>query len=131
MYIDIDNFKSINDNYGHAGGDALLTQVAERIEHHVRSDDVVARIGGDEFVVVLPGITDLDAAHAVADKLLLAFDDPMLIADRRLHVTVSIGLALAYAGSDPDDLLARADAALLRAKTSGRARVEIEDGDAG
>ncbi|TMD03577.1 MAG: GGDEF domain-containing protein, partial [Chloroflexi bacterium] len=121
LMIDVDHFKSINDSLGHAGGDAVLREVAERLRHRVRLEDVVGRWGGEEFLV-LSAIADADAAAVLAERLRAAIaDEPFEIEGAgRIRVTVSIGCA-AGAG-DAEALLRQADAALYEAKAQGRNR---------
>ncbi|MFC0676247.1 diguanylate cyclase [Lysobacter korlensis] len=127
--LDVDHFKRINDRYGHAAGDAVLRRVAEACQCEMRKCDLLGRTGGEEFVAVLPG-TALPAARRVADRLLAAVGalelDPVAPG---LTISVSIGVA-EYTMTDGDfrSLLHRADAALYRAKQSGRNRVECDDG---
>ena len=123
LFCDIDNFKTINDTYGHAVGDDVLKTTARRASAVVRSDDVIARIGGDEFVVVLPAVDDLDAAVAVAQKIRAAVSAPLPIGDDQVTVTISVGITLAGPNVDADWLLSRADAALYQAKEAGRDRI--------
>lgn len=129
LMLDIDHFKRINDTYGHAAGDLVLKEFAQRITRHLRSFDLAARIGGEEFVVVLPDV-DLAAATAVASRLCgIIADEPMAIGlgGQKVDVTVSIGVTIGGECDEPvDALLKRADEALYRAKNSGRNRVEVE-----
>ena len=121
MYLDVDNFKHINDSLGHAIGDLLLQSIAHRLLTCVRLSDTVSRQGGDEFVVMLPEAEDvLDAAHT-AKKLIAAVAKPHLIADHQLHVTLSIGISL-YPddGKDVETVLRNADIAMYQAKKGGR-----------
>jgi two-component system cell cycle response regulator len=126
LMVDIDHFKRVNDSWGHAAGDEVLRQVARRAQDSVRSVDLVARLGGEEFAVVMPE-TGLAAAEAVAERLRAAIAGPPFVLGRggaRLPVTVSIGVATTVAGGDDrDGLLARADTALYEAKAAGRNRV--------
>jgi two-component system cell cycle response regulator len=126
LLLDIDHFKAVNDTHGHAAGDGVLRELAARAMGCVRSVDLVARLGGEEFVVVMPE-TDLAVAAAVAERLRLAVAaKPFAIAasGETLHMTLSIGAAATIGGGDsPDRLLKRADDALYRAKTAGRNRV--------
>jgi two-component system cell cycle response regulator len=125
MMLDVDRFKSVNDRLGHAAGDAVLRAVAERLRGSVRASDVVARLGGEEFLVIATGVTG-DAAVPVAERLREAIaEHPVTTAAGPLPVTVSIGIADAPAGTRPERLLERADAALYRAKQNGRNRVEL------
>ncbi len=126
LLIDIDHFKQVNDTYGHAAGDDVLRELAARATNTVRSVDLVARLGGEEFVVVMPE-TGPAIAIAVGERLRLAIaNEPFTIraSDERLPITVSIGITSAIAGSDDRDrLLKRADDALYCAKAEGRNRV--------
>ncbi|RMG58380.1 MAG: EAL domain-containing protein [Gammaproteobacteria bacterium] len=126
MYLDLDNFKQINDTLGHAIGDRLLQEVAKRLAVNVRVEDSVARLGGDEFVVLLPNIQDeegnvIEAAHAVGQKLLQVLSRPFSIEGHELHVSASIGAVLfPQDGCTIDDLQRQADTAMYRAKAAGK-----------
>jgi diguanylate cyclase (GGDEF)-like protein/PAS domain S-box-containing protein len=122
MFLDLDNFKQVNDAYGHASGDAVLVELAGRLRAAVRPADTVARFGGDEFVVVCEAV-DEHSALALGERLREAIRLPLLVAGAPHELSASIGVALG--GGTPDGLLARADAALYRAKARGRGRVEI------
>lgn len=128
MFLDLDNFKHINDARGHSVGDALLQQVAQRLAVMLRGEDTVARLGGDEFVVLVSDLgkqADLAArgAMAVAEKVRAALDRPHLIEGIRYSTTGSIGLTLfPRHGTEVDDLLREADTAMYRAKSGGRNR---------
>lgn len=125
LFVDIDRFKLINDNLGHAIGDQLLKEVAHRIRHTIRDSDTAARIGGDEFVVLLRDIQNGDVL-AVAEKLRHAIGQPLEIEGRSLQVSASIGAALyPEHGTDMLDLSKHADDAMYRAKESGRDRVIV------
>jgi diguanylate cyclase (GGDEF)-like protein len=120
MFIDLDDFKAVNDHYGHATGDALLKQVAKRIVGSVRETDSVARIGGDEFTVILESGTRLEDAGQVATKILDAVAEPYLVGNRELRVTASIGIAIYPLDADSSQALLRdADIAMYSAKASG------------
>lgn len=122
-FLDLDGFKAINDRYGHPAGDALLEQVARRLEAMVRSDDVVARLGGDEFVVVQAGLHDESEAELLARRIIREISKPYLIDDISMSISVSLGIATApKLGIELERLLACADAALYRAKAGGKAR---------
>lgn len=124
LFIDIDRFKTVNDTFGHDAGDLLLRAVGERLVHRVRADDTVARIGGDEFVVVLPRLRAESDARLVARNLLTAFAEPFGLAGDRVEVSASIGVAAGPRdGLEPAELLRRADAAMYRAKRQGGNRV--------
>ena len=121
LFIDLDRFKTINDSLGHSVGDALLQEVAQRIRRTVREFDTVARMGGDEFVVLLTDLADPTAAGSVAQHILESLSKVTVIEGHPLHVTPSIGLSLfPDDGNDFDELLKYADAAMYRAKENGR-----------
>ncbi|MEJ2643480.1 MAG: EAL domain-containing protein [Gammaproteobacteria bacterium] len=121
LFIDLDKFKTINDSLGHEVGDRLLQAVARRIQTHVREIDTVARQGGDEFIVVLPGINDAGDAAGTADKILVSLAEPYAIDGHELHSGASLGISL-YPddGTDVDTLLKGSDTAMYHAKDSGR-----------
>ena len=121
MFIDLDNFKPINDTLGHDVGDQLLQEVAQRLSHGVRQSDTVARIGGDEFVVLLEQVDDGITYVNVAEKLLASLSLPMVLGSHTLTVGASIGIACYPAdGPDAATLLKHADAAMYVSKASGR-----------
>jgi len=120
IFIDLDRFKHINDSFGHPQGDALLRQAADRLEGCVRSDDTVARIGGDEFTLLLEDVGGEHGCVVVAQKVLQAFAEPFVIEDHEVYVTASLGIALhPDSGEDADTLLRNADAAMYQAKQQG------------
>ncbi|MGF6755884.1 putative bifunctional diguanylate cyclase/phosphodiesterase [Paraburkholderia sp. GAS42] len=120
MFMDLDGFKTVNDAYGHHIGDLLLVEVAQRIGLNVRSQDTIARVGGDEFVL-LAGVAEPADAATLADKVLTAIQEPFQVAGRLLRISTSIGIAM-YPGDGvrQDDLLTNADAAMYHAKALGR-----------
>jgi diguanylate cyclase (GGDEF)-like protein len=119
LYIDLDRFKAINDSMGHDAGDEALRGVADRLRACVRADDVVARLSGDEFAMLLE--VPRGDAQALADKLLKRFEAPFVISGRQWHLGCSVGVALCPEhGHEPDRLLACADTAMLNAKAGGR-----------
>ena len=121
MFIDLDNFKHINDTLGHAVGDSLLKQAAERLCACVREADSVSRLGGDEFLVVLPEIHDSADAERVAIKIVASFRDHFLVDGHEIYSTVSIGITVCPDDGDiPGTLMRNADAAMYRAKAEGR-----------
>ncbi|MDP1872405.1 MAG: EAL domain-containing protein [Gallionella sp.] len=133
LFIDLDNFKSLNDTKGHAVGDLLLVEVAQRLKGCVREEDTVARLGGDEFVVLLDNLShghDDAGAHAkrVAEKILQALNLSYMLQGYEHHSSPSIGVALfCDAASSPDELLKRADSAMYQSKAAGRNTVRFYD----
>lgn len=120
MFLDINRFKPVNDSCGHAVGDVYLQIFAQRLRSHVRAQDTVARIGGDEFVILLPRITHPQDAEAVARKILVGLAEPAIIEDLRLPYKVSIGIAcFPDHGTDEAGLFGAADIAMYDAKASG------------
>jgi diguanylate cyclase (GGDEF)-like protein/PAS domain S-box-containing protein len=126
LFIDIDRFKIINDSLGHGFGDKLLCKVAERVRSIVRDGDTLSRRGGDEFTLLLPEVTDADAAKLVATKVLEALRRPFVIDERELFVTASMGAALyPEHGRDVDTLVKHSDVAMYRAKEHGRDNCQL------
>ncbi|WP_258725004.1 putative bifunctional diguanylate cyclase/phosphodiesterase [Cellulomonas sp. NS3] len=119
LFIDLDRFKLVNDTLGHVAGDQVLSAVAERLRELIGPRDLLARFGGDEFVVVLPGAS-ATAAEALARRIVDSGDEPVVIGSTLLPVTASIGLAHAHGADEIDTLLREADAALHRVKAGGR-----------
>ncbi len=130
LFIDIDDFKDVNDSFGHEGGDALLVQLAQRLRASVRSQDLVARLGGDEFAVVVVDHDDgTPATGPVADRIYQSLSEPFVINGRSLPVSLSMGVAQRTAdATDVTELLRQADLAMYRAKHGGKARYEIHGG---
>ena len=125
LFLDLDDFKSVNDSLGHAAGDELLREVARRLESVVRTADTVARVGGDEFVIMLDGTISAANADDTADRMLDIFKDPFLLAGEETFSSASIGIALADAATaDAATLLQEADIAMYAAKASGKGRRE-------
>ena len=121
LYLDLDNFKRINDSLGHASGDALLRAVAGRIAAQLRDCDTAARMGGDDFVIVLPDLADAQQAAMVAHRILQDIARPLQLQEHELTLSASIGLSLfPQDGANYETLLRNADAAMYRAKESGR-----------
>jgi diguanylate cyclase (GGDEF)-like protein len=116
LFIDLDGFKGINDSFGHAAGDRLLIVVAERLSAGLRHGELVARLAGDEFVVLAPGLRSPAELTELADRVSTAFGAPIVLGDTATTVRASIGTALFTAGQDCQEVLHRADAAMYRAK---------------
>ncbi len=122
LFIDLDDFKTVNDSFGHATGDALLIEVALRLKACVGPTDTVARLGGDEFAILLPDADHRDAVHAAAQRILDVLEDPVRLSDRRLQVRASVGVALMEPGADANALMRNADTAMYIAKAKGKGR---------
>jgi diguanylate cyclase (GGDEF)-like protein len=120
LFIDLDGFKAVNDTLGHAAGDRLLTVVADRLSAVVRSTDMLARLAGDEFVVLATDVRDQAQLAELSERVATAFTQPVLLDDTALAVRASIGGALFTAGQDREDVLHRADLAMYTAKRRTR-----------
>ncbi len=127
LFLDLDRFKVVNDSLGHHAGDQLLQSVALRLDAALRPGDTVARMGGDEFTVLLEDVTDPREATVVAERVLATLADPFPIAGRELHVSGSVGIALGGPDVDPEELIRDADVAMYRAKAEGKARHAVFD----
>jgi diguanylate cyclase (GGDEF)-like protein len=124
MYFDIDKFKRINDSYGHDVGDEVIVMFATRVRNAIRESDVVGRLGGDEFCLLIE-IPNKQAAHKLAVKLIDVMGPVMQIGDTALQVGTSIGIAFHEPGITTDELIRRADQAMYLAKQSGGNQFKI------
>jgi diguanylate cyclase (GGDEF)-like protein len=121
IFHDLDHFKPVNDAYGHRVGDLLLRAVAERVQERVRASDTVGRIGGDEFVIVLPDIADVSDILVVAEKMREALRQSFVIEGHVLHLSTSIGISIyPEHGTTESELIVNADNAMYCAKRRGR-----------
>ena len=121
MFLDIDHFKQVNDRHGHGSGDLLLKDFAQRLTDCVRPTDAVARLAGDEFVVLLEGMHSDDEPQFIARKIIAAVEKPFRLDEHSVGVTASIGIAMrAQSGESASTLMKRADEALYEAKRAGR-----------
>ena len=125
LYIDLDDFKTVNDTLGHAAGDKVLVTIAERIRSAVRTSDFLARFGGDEFVAIIP-MADAEASLLAAERVMAALAPSIFIGDRKFSITASIGTAVGPAhGLDGSTLMTAADLALYESKSGGKSRVSL------
>ena len=122
LFLDVDDFKVVNDSLGHRVGDELLKAIAERLSRAIRPGDTAARLGGDEFTVLLEEIADVRVAEASARRILRHLERPFNIQNHRVVVTVSIGISMSGDGAEPSEILRRADLAMYDAKAKGKAR---------
>lgn len=123
MLIDLDGFKPINDQHGHALGDQVLAEVARRLQDHARDCDLPARLGGDEFVLVCEALASPQAAREVADRILARIGRPIATPQGDVRVGASIGIAFSHGDDSATQLIRRADMAMYQAKAEGRDRV--------
>ena len=130
LFLDLDRFKNINDSLGHTHGDLLLVAFAERLERTLRPVDTLARFGGDEFAILISGMSVTTDAVRVAQRIQDELSEPFVLDKNSTFATASIGIALSSSGYDrPDDILRDADTAMYRAKENGKARYELFDHD--
>jgi diguanylate cyclase (GGDEF)-like protein len=124
LFCDLDHFKRINDSFGHAVGDVVLAEVAARLEQACRAEDTVARIGGDEFVILVEGIDTDEALPSLVGRVRAAFGEPILAGGVRVNLSVSVGVASTTADDhDGETLLGRADRAMYADKRSRRRQI--------
>ncbi len=127
LFLDLDGFKQVNDNFGHLAGDQLLVKVAERIGQRLRQSDTAARLGGDEFAVLLEDVRAPEAVDAIADDISRRLCAPYNIDGEEVVISAAVGAALSATGRErPDDILRSADSAMYQAKLKGRPRAEAE-----
>ncbi len=130
LFLDLDRFKAVNDTFGHSVGDALLSAVAQRLQQCVRESDTIARIGGDEFTVLLEDIQDDADVKIVAEKIIHTVSQPFVVGATELTTSTSIGISMyPESGEVPDTLLENADAAMYQAKSNGRNNYCFFSGD--
>lgn len=131
LFVDLDDFKTINDRYGHHYGDRVLSSIADRLLHNVRASDTVSRLGGDEFVVLIDDILTQEAGLEAGRKLLRSLEEPFVIDGHTFHVSASIGIAVyPEGGTTPQELLAMADREMYDVKRNGGSGVKIANKDA-
>lgn len=130
LFVDLDRFKAINDNLGHAVGDDLLISVSERLQQVLRDSDTVARLGGDEFVILAEEMESDTEALALAERVLGALEEPMSVGSAEVRMQASVGISICHEPSrDPEDLLHEADVAMYRAKAATGRRLGLFDED--
>jgi diguanylate cyclase (GGDEF)-like protein len=127
LFLDLDDFKGVNDSLGHGAGDTLLTAVAARLRAAVREGDTIARLGGDEFAVLLEDVPDVACAERAARRLLEALDRPIALGEHRITAGASIGVAVSDGRQPAEEVLRNADVAMYRAKRAGRGRHRVFD----
>jgi diguanylate cyclase (GGDEF)-like protein/PAS domain S-box-containing protein len=128
VYVDLDRFKPVNDSYGHAAGDELLAIVAERLRALTRRDDGVGRLGGDEFILLLPHIRACEVAMRVAERVCRSLNAPIELSLGTVELSASVGVAYAEAGAlSPDELVKRADGAMYRSKEQGEGKPALDE----
>ena len=126
IFLDLDNFKPINDHFGHAVGDRVLQTVAHRLKESIRASDTAGRIGGDEFIILLPSLSHANDAAALAEKIRLALRQPFAVDGFEMRISCSLGVAVfPEDGEDEVTLTKHADQALYRAKENGRDGIEL------
>ncbi|MGA7730985.1 MAG: EAL domain-containing protein [Chloroflexia bacterium] len=129
MFVDLDNFKLINDSLGHQAGDVLLIEVADRLRESVRPFDMVSRFGGDEFTLLLEDLQDTEVALAVADRIQKNLEAPFIIEQHEISIGCCVGIAFNEEEILPEELIRNADIAVYRAKAGGKARITVFDKD--
>ena len=124
MHLDLDFFKQVNDTHGHAAGDHVLLKVASILREETRANDLVARVGGDEFVLIFPDCTDVTLLDTIAARIIARLEEPIPFGSQQCRISASIGTTISslYSEPDPDRMLSDADTALYQSKNAGRAR---------
>ncbi|TRW97757.1 GGDEF domain-containing protein [Paracoccus sp. M683] len=132
-HLDLDRFKEVNDQHGHAAGDQVLCRVARVLSSETRNNDTVARVGGDEFVLILPGMTSAPALERLSERIIAEIERPIIVDNAECGISASIGITMSslYETPQAEQMLADADAALYRSKNGGRARASLHQSDAG
>ncbi|MGE5422368.1 MAG: EAL domain-containing protein [Ignavibacteriales bacterium] len=126
FYIDVDSFKTVNDTLGHDAGDALLIEMAKRLTESIRRYDTVARFGGDEFLIMVPQMSRLEDIMKIADKVMKAFEKPLIVKNQEFFVTASVGVAVyPIDGEETEDLIKNADLAMYASKEKGKNRYTL------
>ncbi|MGB3554168.1 MAG: diguanylate cyclase [Jannaschia sp.] len=127
MHLDLDHFKAVNDTYGHAAGDHVLSRVGTILREEVRGDDMVARVGGDEFILVFADCTDTDLMRSIADRIIDRLEEPIAWKGGECRISGSIGITMShfYDRPQPDELMSDADQALYASKNAGRSRSSV------
>lgn len=126
LFVDLDEFKSVNDRFGHDIGDQLLVEVAKRMLLVVRQEDTVARLGGDEFTVLIKNPLSVEAVIGAANRILEKVSEPYQMSDVSLNISASIGVTMSYPkGDQPEDLLREADHAMYQAKSGGKSKIHV------
>ena len=129
LFIDLDGFKQVNDTYGHDVGDDLLVQVSQRMQFCLRETDTLARIGGDEFTVLLDPVENLGEALRIAERIISVIQPVFKLEHHEVHVNASIGVVLEEDGISSDEIVHRADVAMYQAKRSGKGKVVAFNAD--
>jgi len=131
MFLDLDNFKTINDTKGHDAGDMLLIGLAERLKNCVREDDIVVRLAGDEFILILTDIANPEDIHTLVGKILDGFHEPFIVDENTpINITTSIGISVfPEDGDNADSLIKYADMAMYKAKKKGKNTYAFFSGD--
>ena len=125
LFLDVDNFKAVNDSLGHSLGDELLRSVARTVTECIRRSDTAARVGGDEFSVLVEGFTSRHEVVELARRIVASFARPLVVGAREASITVSVGVSFGRSASTPEELLSNADLAMYEAKANGKNRFEV------